>query len=89
MKTTLRYSKYSFCYRIVDIWNRLPSERVEAKSVYSFESRLDKFFKDQPIKFNFQEVLTIGSLDESFHDENEELVSQAGVLNLLPEEDLI
>ena len=81
--------KYSFCYRIVDIWNRLPSEIVEAKSVYSFERRLDKFFKDQPIKFNFQEVLTIGSLDESFSDENEELVSQAGVPNLLPEEDLI
>ena len=38
--------KYSFCYRIVDIWNRLPSEIVEAKSVYSFERRLYKFFKD-------------------------------------------
>ena len=73
----------------MDIWNRLPSEIVEAKSVYSFERRLDKFFKDQPIKFNFQEVLTIGSLDGSFSDENEELVSQAGVPNLLPEEDLI
>ena len=57
--------------------------------MYSLERRLDKFFKDQPIKFNFQEVLTIGSLDESFSDENEELVSQAEVHNLLPEEDLI
>ena len=73
----------------MDISNRLRSEIGEAKSVYSFERRLDKFFKDQPIKFNFQEVLTIGSLDESFSDENEKLVSQAGVPNLLPEEDLI
>ena len=81
--------KYSFCYRIVDIWNILPSEIVEAKSVYSFERRLGKFFKDQPIKFNFQEVLTLESLDESFSDENEELVSKAGVPNILPEEDLI
>ena len=68
----------------MDIWNRLPSEIVEAKSVYSFERILDKFFKDQPIKFNFQEVLSIGSLDE-----NEELVSQVGDPNILQEEDLI
>ena len=81
--------KYSICYGILDIWNRLPSEIVEAKSVYSFERRLDKFFKDQPIKFNFQEVLIIRSIDDSFSDENEELVSQAGVPNLLLEENLI
>ena len=62
---------------------------MEAKPVYSFERRLDKFFKDQPIKFNCQEVLTIESWDGSFSDENEELVSQAGDPNLLPEEDLI
>ena len=34
--------KYSFPYRCVDIWNGLGREVVEAESVQSFKSKLDK-----------------------------------------------
>jgi len=33
--------KYSFCYRVVNVWNSLPDYVVEANSVNSFNSRLD------------------------------------------------
>ena len=44
-------------------------QQLQVKWQQNFERRLYKFFQDQPIKFNFQEVLNIGSLDESFSDE--------------------
>ena len=33
--------KYSFCIRVVNIWNSLPNEVVTATSVNSFKNRLD------------------------------------------------
>ena len=52
-RSRLNVRKYSFCCRVTDIWNSLPSDVVEAKSVHSFERRLDKHLKDQPIKYNY------------------------------------
>ena len=57
--------KYSFCYRVTDVWNQLPCEVVEAKTVLSFEKRLDKFLKDQPIHvymyYNYTEPIVINN----------------------------
>lgn len=79
--------KYSFCFRVVDIWNKLPKEVVEVRTVHSFERRLDKFLKDQPIKYSYREPIHIvGSYDENLSDDNEELAQKAP--SLLPEEDL-
>jgi len=39
--------KYSFCYRVVNVWNSLPDYVVEADSVNSFKSRLDKYSANQ------------------------------------------
>jgi len=33
--------KYSFCARMVNIWNSLPNEVVEADTVNAFKYRLD------------------------------------------------
>jgi len=33
--------KYSFCYRVVNVWNSLPDYVVD---VNSFKSRLDKYW---------------------------------------------
>ena len=41
--------KFSFCYRVVDIWNRLPDSVVTANTVHSFERRFDKYMNDQAI----------------------------------------
>ena len=48
-RTNIR--KYSFSQRVVDLWNSLPPEVVEAKSVNSFKSKLNKHWKDFPLKF--------------------------------------
>lgn len=46
--------KYSFTNRVVDIWNSLPNSVIGAKSVNQFKNRLDKFWEEHPMKFNFK-----------------------------------
>jgi len=41
--------KYSFCIRVVNIWNSLPNELITATSVNSFKNRLDLFWADQEV----------------------------------------
>jgi len=55
-KEMCRYDirKYSFCYRVVNVWNSLPDYVVEADSVDSFKSRLDKYWVKQQFAFNNQ-----------------------------------
>jgi len=52
--TTRRLKSYSF--RVVNSWNLLPQEVVEAPSTNSFKNRLDKLWKDHPAKFNPNEI---------------------------------
>ena len=46
-----------FTSRVVDVWNSLPDSVIDAPSLLSFERKLDKFWKNQPIKFDFEEAL--------------------------------
>ena len=46
--------KYSFTNRVVNIWNSLPNKVVLADSVSCFKSRLDKFWQNQDIVYNFR-----------------------------------
>jgi len=59
-------TKYSFCYRVVNVWNSLPDYVVEADSVNSFKSRLsrvDKYWANQEFVFNFNsELIGTGGL---------------------------
>jgi len=41
--------KYSFCARVVIIWNSLPNELVEANTVNAFKNRLDKHWSNQDL----------------------------------------
>ena len=43
--------KYSFSQRVVDHWNSLPDKVVEASSVDSFKSSINKHWRDYPLKF--------------------------------------
>ncbi len=45
--------KYSFGLRVTKMWNDLPDNVVCAPSVKSFEKRLDVYWKDQEIKFDY------------------------------------
>jgi len=57
--------KYSFMARVVNIWNSLPDYVVHVDSVSNFKSRLDKFWLDQPVMFEWKADLT-GTGSRSF-----------------------
>ena len=59
-KFTCHYNlrKYSFCSRVINIWNSLPDHVVEADSINSFKSRLDKYWTNQDIVYNYDCDLT-------------------------------
>ena len=48
----LNIKKNAFINRCVDMWNALPDTVVEAKTVKSFEARLDRFWKKEEVKFD-------------------------------------
>ena len=50
----------SFVYRSTDVWNSLPQSVVDAPSVQSFEGRLDKLWKNHPIKMILLHHLNYG-----------------------------
>ena len=56
--------KYSFSIRVRKVWNSLPAEVVEAKSIKSFEAALDKFWEDRDLLYNW-EALHIELLADS------------------------
>ena len=47
----------SFGIRIVTAWNNLPEEVAKAPSINTFKNRLDKYWKDQEILYNYKAVL--------------------------------
>ena len=54
--------KYSFCFRITNVWNSLPYSVVSATSVNSFKNKLDKHWSSQELKFNWEaEISGTGS----------------------------
>ena len=57
--------KYSFTARVGNIWNSLPHYIVDVDSVHTLKSRLDKFWLDQPIMFDWKADLT-GTSNQSF-----------------------
>ncbi len=48
-----------FAERIINTWNSLPSFIVESPSVFAFERRLDKYWKNQEVKFKYEAVLSL------------------------------
>ena len=57
--------KFCFANRIVNIWNSLPSYVVSAETVNYFKTRLDRFWLNQDIIYNFHsEIHGTGSRSE-------------------------
>ena len=46
--------KNSFANRNVNVWNNLPKQVVSAPSINSFKGRLDKYWKNHPMKFDIE-----------------------------------
>jgi ribonucleases P/MRP protein subunit RPP40 len=50
--------KYFFCNRVVQVWNSLPNTVVSAESTNIFKNRLDQFWCNQDIRFNWNADIT-------------------------------
>jgi len=62
--------KYSFCVRVVNIWNSLPNWVVYANTTDTFKARLDKFWHNQDIVYYFRAQLQgTGSRSEVLYDQ--------------------
>ena len=47
-----------FTVRIVNLWNSLPENVVSANTVNTFKNRLDKFWSDQELVYDYKADLT-------------------------------
>ena len=50
--------KYSFPARVVNIWNSLPNVVFLASSLDTFKNRLDRFWGNQDVKYDYTAELT-------------------------------
>jgi len=50
--------KYSFTARIVNTWNSLPESVIAAETTNRFKNRLDKFWNNQEMIFDYKAELT-------------------------------
>jgi len=51
-------NKYFFTNRIVNVWNSLPYTVVMSETVNQFKNRLDKFWSNQGLIYNYKTELT-------------------------------
>ena len=58
-KTYIR--KNAFPIRVTEPWNSLPETVVQAKSLNTFKNRLDQFWPNQEILYNFEAPLKAGT----------------------------
>jgi len=58
------FRKFSFAARIVNMWNSLPDHVVDVNSLKQFETRLDKFWGNQDVMFDWTAEIT-GTGDRS------------------------
>ena len=63
--------KYSFTVRVTNAWNIFPESVVSADTIDTFKNRLDKFWKNQDMIYNYKSDLTgtdsrsLTNMDES------------------------
>jgi len=56
------FLKFSFSNRVRALWNSLPDTVVKAESVNGFKGRLDRFWNDPEVKYNWKaDIKGIGS----------------------------
>ena len=63
--------KFSFSNRVVNIWNSLPNWVVPANTTNTFKARLDKFWHNQDVVYDFKAQLQgTGSRSECLYEES-------------------
>jgi len=62
---------FYYSIRVVNIWNSLPNWVVSANTANTFKARLDKFWHNQDIIYNFRAQLQVtGSHSEFLYEES-------------------
>ena len=67
--------KHCFTVRAVTAWNSLPDDIVSAKTINSFKNRLDRFWKNQEVLYNFSADLQTGRRkgeEKEYYESSEE-----------------
>jgi len=59
--------KYYLSARIVNIWNSLPNHVVDVNTINLFKTRLDRFWANQDVNYDFTADLT-GTGDRSVYE---------------------
>jgi len=59
--------KYSFPARVVNIWNSLSNVVVLASSLDTFKNRLDRFWGNQDVKYDYTAELTRAGSRSEFY----------------------
>ena len=52
--------KFNFTNRVISVWN-LPDTVVSANTLATFKARLDRFWSDQEVKYNWKSDIINGS----------------------------
>ena len=58
-RARLDVRKYSFSVRTAQVWNSLPENVISAKTLNSFKNRLDGFWKNQDIVYDYRAHLNV------------------------------
>ena len=55
--------KFNFTNRVISIWNTLPDIALSANTrpIDTFKARLDRFWSDQEVKYNWKSDIITGS----------------------------
>jgi len=72
-KSRVKYDmrKLSFSNRVVNIWNSLPNRVVSANTTNTSKARLDKFWHNQDVVYDFKAQLQgTGSCSECLYEES-------------------
>ena len=70
-RARLDVRKDSFSNRVVDLWNSLLDSVISAETVFSFEKRLDNYWKDKDIPCEYESKINLKLQGNS---QDEELV---------------
>ena len=68
IKSHVRYdmTMHFFTCRIVNLWNSLPATVVHASSVNNFKNKLDAYWSNQEMMYNYQaEISGTGTINKN------------------------
>ena len=76
-RTRLKLRSNTFFVRTTEPWNSLPDTVVGAPSVITFEKRLDKYWSDHPIQYDYQASTVHPRMHNPIDFDDEDLAIEA------------